>query len=92
MDYKIQGSTLTTTILDLKNNFATKGKSGYKKFCSLYVQLSWLRSFKGLYLLQKLDMENLQFQLDKRLLAEMERLHLLERETIAQWKREQYSN
>src|SRR5438034_8813786 len=39
-DYKIQGSTLTIAVLNLKNDLATRGKNRYKKFCSLYIQLS----------------------------------------------------
>jgi hypothetical protein len=84
-DYKVQGSTLMTAVLDLKDDPTAKGKDHHKKYCSIYVQLSRLRSLAGLYLLQKIDMEDLRFQPDKRLLKEMERLQKLERETIAAW-------
>lgn len=40
----------------------------------MYVQLSRLRSSKGLHLLQKLDMHDLRFGPEPRLLTEMERL------------------
>ena len=36
-DYKVQGSILTTAVLDLKNDPTAKGQDGHKKFCSLYV-------------------------------------------------------
>jgi hypothetical protein len=85
-DYKIQGSTLITAILDLKDDPTIKGQSRHKKFCSLYVQLSRLRSLDGLYLLQKIDMRDLQFHPDDGLLAEMERLRILEQQTLAAWK------
>jgi hypothetical protein len=51
----------------------------------LYVQLSRLQSSKGLYLLQKLDMADIQFGPDPRLSTELERLRELEKETIAAW-------
>jgi len=88
-DYKIQGSTLIKAILDLKDNSSLKGQNSHKKFCSLYVQLSRLRSLNGLHLLQKIDMKDLQFCPDDALLAEMERLRTLEQETIAAWEKEE---
>lgn len=47
-----------------------------------YVQLSQLRSLDGLHLLQRIEMEDLRFRPDDRLLIEMQRLKALERETI----------
>jgi hypothetical protein len=88
MDYKIQGSTLPTAVLDLKDDPTAKGQSEHKKYCSLYVQLSRLRSLDGLHLLQNIDMKDLQFHPDGALLAEMERLCILEQETMAAWTRE----
>jgi hypothetical protein len=84
-DYKIQGSTLTTAVLDLKDDPFTKGQDHHKKYCSIYVQLSRLQSLNGLYLLQKIDMDDLRFCPDSRLLSEMERLRALEQETITAW-------
>jgi hypothetical protein len=84
-DYKIQGSTLPTAILDLKDDPASKARDPHKKYCSIYVQLSRLQSLDGLHLLQKIEMRDLQFSPDHRLLAEMERLQGLQRETIAAW-------
>jgi len=84
-DYKIQGSTLKTAVLDLKDNSSGKGQSEHKKFCSLYVQLSRLRSFDGLYLLQAIEMKDLKFRPHKQLLTEMERLQKLEEETLRAW-------
>jgi hypothetical protein len=85
-DYKIQGSILNIAILDLKNDPTAKGQNQYKKYCSLYIQLSRLRSLDSLYLLQKLDMEDLQFYPDDKLLAEIERLYKLEQKTMAVWE------
>ena len=86
-DYKVQGSTLTTAVLDLKHDPSARGQDAHKKYCSNYVQLSRLRSLEGLHLLQSITMEDLQFRPDERLLVEMERLEGLERETIAAWSR-----
>jgi hypothetical protein len=84
-DYKVQGATLAAAILDLKNDPTIRGRDRHQKFCSLYVQLSRLQSSKGLYLLQKLDMADIQFGPDPRLSTELERLRELEKETIAAW-------
>ena len=86
-DYKIQGSTLTNVVLDLKDDSSLKGQSSHKKFCSIYVQLSRIRSLDSLHLLQRIDMKDLQFRPDDALLAEMERLHILEQETIVAWEK-----
>ena len=84
-DYKVQGSTLTKAVLDLKDNPTRKGQDRHKKFCSMYVQLSRLQSLEGLYLLQKIQMSDLQFSPDSRLLTEMERLKRLQQETVTAW-------
>lgn len=85
-DYKVEGSTLVATILDLKDDPTIRGQDRHRKYCSLYVQLSRLRSSKGLHLLQKLDMQDLKFGPDPQLLTEMRRLQELEKETIATWQ------
>lgn len=85
-DYKVQGSTLSAAILDLKDDPTIRGQDHHRKYCSTYVQLSRLRSSNGLHLLQKLDMHDLQFGPDPRLLIEMERLQEREKETITAWR------
>jgi hypothetical protein len=72
-------------VLDLKDNPTIKGQTEHKKFCSMYVQLSRLQSLHGLYLLQRIEMKDLKFRPHEDLLAEMERLHKLEEETIHAW-------
>jgi hypothetical protein len=84
-DYKVQGSTLTTAVLDLKDDPTIGGKDSHRKYCSTYVQLSRLRASDGLNLLQRIDMEDLRFQPDPDLLVEMTRLFALEQETMAWW-------
>ena len=62
-DYKVHGLMLTVTVLDLKDDPTAKGQDEHKKYCSIYLQLSWLRSLSGIHLLQKIDMKDLQFHL-----------------------------
>ncbi|KAJ5100153.1 hypothetical protein N7532_007154 [Penicillium argentinense] len=85
-DYKGQGSTLASAILDLKDDPTIRGLDRHRKFCSTYVQLSRLRSSEGLHLLQRLDMKDLQFEPDPRLLSEIQRLQELEKQTMAAWE------
>src|SRR5256714_11478592 len=61
-DYKIQGATLKTAVLDLKDDPSAKGQDMHKKFCSMLVQLSRPQSLDGLYLLQTLEMKDLRFR------------------------------
>ena len=84
-DYKVQGSTLSAAILDLKSDAARRGQDSHRKYCSLYVQLSRLRSFQGLHLLQKITADDLRFSPDPDLIVEMERLRGLEAKTLAAW-------
>ena len=86
-DYKVQGSTLMTAVLDLKDNPTSKGDH-HKKYCSTYVQLSRLRSLDGLHLLQRIDMDDFRFRSDIQLLSKMERLGRPEQETMIAWARQ----
>lgn len=70
-DYKVQGSTLDSAILDLKDDPTMRGRDRHQKFCSNYVQLSRLRTREGLYLLQQIEINDLQFEPDPRIIAEM---------------------
>jgi hypothetical protein len=73
-DYKVQGSTLSTAVFDLKNDTTSRGQSDHKKYCFMYVQLLRLQSLDGLHLLQKIDIKDLRLCLNDELLVEMERL------------------
>jgi hypothetical protein len=84
-DYKVQGKTLSTAVLDLKNDPHASGQDTHKKFCSLYVQLSRLKSFNGLHLLQPIELTDLAFHPYSGLLTEMERLREIEQETLSSW-------
>ena len=57
----------------------------------MYVQLSRLRSLSGLHLLQKIDMNDLEFRPHNDLVMEMGRLHQLEQETLASWVRQEHT-
>lgn len=85
-DYKVQGSTFDSAILDLRDDSAIRGRDRHQNFCSSYVQLSRLRTRKGLHLLQEIEMKDLQFGPDPRILAEMRRLEELEKATLDAWK------
>lgn len=85
-DYKVQGSTLNSAILDLKDDPSLRGRDRHQKFCSTYVQLSRLRTLTGLYLLQEIEMKDLQFEPHPRILAAMDRLQKLEEVTLNTWK------
>jgi len=84
-DYKVQGQTLAAAVLDLKDESTSKGRDKHNKFCSVYVQLSRLRSSKRLNLLRKIEMKDINFRPHNALIAEMERLQKLEQDTIASW-------
>jgi hypothetical protein len=84
-DYKVQGSTLSEAVLDLKNDPTRRGWDAHRRYCSIYVQLSRLRSFNGLHLLQRISMEDIEFTPDARLLSEIKRLQSLQEETVASW-------
>ena len=66
---------------------SARGQDARKKYCSNHVQLSHLRSLKGLHLLQSITMDDIQFHADEWLLTEMERLNWFERGTIAAWSK-----
>lgn len=91
-DYKVQGSTFTEAILDLKNDPTRRGWDAHRKYCSIYVQLSRLRSLDGLLLLQKISMEDIKFAPDARLLFEIKRLQSLQEKTIAIWNNTSFQN
>jgi hypothetical protein len=64
-----------------------RGRDRHQKFCSTYVQLSRLRTREGLHLLQEIEMKDLQFEPDPRILAEMQRLQELQKMTLDEWQR-----
>jgi hypothetical protein len=81
-DYKVQGSTLDSVILDLRDDPTIRGGDRHQRFCSTYLQLSRLRTRDGLHLLQEIKMKDVPFEPDPRILAEMQRLQELQRMTL----------
>lgn len=85
-DYKVQGATFDSAIVDLKHDRRNRHQDSYRRYCSTYVQLSRLRSFAGLHLLQPIDLSDLQHNPDPQLLYEMQRLQTLGVETLNSWQ------
>lgn len=85
-DYKIQGATLDSVILDLKDDIKNRRQDSHRKYCSTYVQLSRLRSLNGLHLLQSISMSDLEHRPDPQLLEEMRRLQALQQQTLGAWQ------
>ncbi len=83
-DYKVQGATFTSAIVDLKRPDRVVGNT-HKRFCSTYVQLSHLRSFAGLGLLQPIDMSDIANQPHPSLALEDARLEKLSNQTMHNW-------
>lgn len=87
-DYKVQVSIVKIAVLDLKHDPTINGQTEHRRFCSPYVQLSWVESLHRLHLLQPIEMNDLKFRAHKGLLAEMEGLRKLEEKTIRIWARQ----
>jgi hypothetical protein len=80
--YKIQGATIDSVILDLKDDIKNRRQGSHRKYCSTYVQLSRLRSLNGLHLLQSISMCDLDHRPDPQLLEEMRSLQALQQQTL----------
>ena len=82
-EYKVQGSTYDYAVLDLsRKSRAYKENALHKRYCSVYVQLSRLRSLRGLHLLQPLTLNDLQNKMHRKLHEEDCRLEQLAVETM----------
>ena len=91
-DYKVQGSTYDTIIVDLhrhgSNSKVSKDSvynNRHKQYCSTYVQLSRVKSFQGLYLLRPVTLSDLNAKPDALLVQEDERIAKLARSTEIAW-------
>jgi hypothetical protein len=89
-DYKVQGATLNSVILDLKDDGKSRRQDSHREYCSTYVQLSRLRSLKGLHLMQPIVMSDVAHKPDPQLLEEMRRLQALQQETLRRWQTNSY--
>ena len=80
--YKVQGLSLKIAVLDMK---AEPRRTNHERYTSNNVLLGRLETSKGVYLLQRIEMSDLLYKPDPRLLAEINRLRVLERETLSRW-------
>jgi hypothetical protein len=83
-DYKCQGSTFQSLILDLHFP-AQRGLSEHKKWTSINVQLGRLRSLSGVWLREPITLADVRASPHKDLEIEMSRLENIERHTIQSW-------
>lgn len=58
-EYKVQGATFQSAILDLHRNSKSGDKGSHKRFCSTYVQLSRLQTLNGGQLLQLITLDDI---------------------------------
>ena len=86
-EYKVQGATFDSAVVDLKRQ-SRGGTATHRRFCSTYVQLSRLRSFAGLGLLQPIDITDINNQPHPRLHDEDLRLDNVSRTTSDTWEKE----
>jgi len=85
-DYKVQGSTYEAVTLDLhRQNISSKNGSSHKRYCSVYVQLTRVRSLLSLFLLQPVTLEDLNGKPDKLLVVEDQRIEQLAMSTEIAW-------
>ena len=77
-EYKVLGSTYQNVVLDLYRSSKVRGQdASHKRYCSVYVQLTRLRSLEGLHLLQPLSLDDLNNQPHPKLRDESSQLQQL---------------
>jgi hypothetical protein len=77
-EYKVLGSTYKNAVLDLRRHSKVLGEdASHKRNCSVYCQLSRLQSKKGLQLLQRLSLSDLDNKMHPQLRDEDHRLQRL---------------
>ena len=59
IEYKVQVATFEFVVLDLRKKSKKRGGKSYKRFCSTYVQLSWLQILQSIILLKKINFDNI---------------------------------
>ncbi|KAH6719516.1 hypothetical protein BKA61DRAFT_653041 [Leptodontidium sp. MPI-SDFR-AT-0119] len=83
-DYKCQGCTFNSLIIDLKFP-PQRGLSEHKKWTSINVQLGRLRSLSGVWLREPITLADLQASPHKDLQIELSRLERIEQSTLRSW-------
>ena len=84
-DYKVQGATFQTAVLDLRRGSKSDGMVLHKRFCSTYVQLSCLQSLQGVHLLEKIELEDINNKPHPRLEEAANKLDELSDSTLSCW-------
>lgn len=82
-EYKVQGSTYRTAVLDLSRHSNARGEDAvHARHCSIYVQLSRLKTMSGLWLLEPVRLGDLLNGMHHELAAEDRRLQRLASATL----------
>jgi hypothetical protein len=83
-DYKCQGSTFGSLVLDLRFH-AQRGVDQHKKWTSMNVQLGRLRTLAGVWLQEPITLADISGSPHMDLQVELSRLERLEQQTISMW-------
>lgn len=84
-DYKSQGSTFTSLILDLLFG-KQRGVDQHGKWTSINVQLGRVKTLSGVWLREPISLEDVSFRPHPDLQVELSRLEELEKQTIGLWE------
>lgn len=84
-DYKSQGNTFTELILDLVFG-KQRGVDHHGKWTSINVQLGSVKSLSGVWLRERITLEDVSFRPHPDLQVELSRLEALEQQTLDLWK------
>ena len=84
-DYKSQGSTFVSLILDLLFG-KQRGVDQHGKWTSINVQLGRVKSLSGVWLREPVTLEDVSFTPHPDLRVELSRLEALEQLTLASWE------
>jgi hypothetical protein len=80
-DWKSQGKTYVSAILDLKSG----SRGGHQQWTSYNVQLGRVKTLDGVWLRDEVSLADFNHKPDPQLQAEMSRLQLLQERTLAIW-------
>ena len=83
-DYKVQGATFKTAVLDLRRGQKVR-KESHKRFCSTYVQLSRLQSLDGVQLLERIELSFINQKPHINLQQARKELDIFSDNTLSSW-------
>ncbi len=86
-EYKAQKSTFNKAILDLKIKSKKESENAHQKFYFTYVQLSRLRIFCDLNILEFICMNDFKYQSNHELRTETKRLQKLQKNIMINWEK-----